>query len=100
MYRLVVFGKPMCSACREAKSVLPSAAEKAGAEFDYVDLDTPEGLALGLYYDVTDLVPVILLVQGGAGEPGRPVKRWDSVPDGREVLDAVFEAGQADSKQQ
>lgn len=54
-----IFGKKACPACQEKKAEL----EAHGIEYQYYDLDTPEGLAEAAFYGVlnTNLsLPVIL----------------------------------------
>ena len=43
-----VFGRKACPACQEKKAEL----EAQGIEYEYYDLDTPEGLAEAAYYGV------------------------------------------------
>jgi thiol-disulfide isomerase/thioredoxin len=84
--RIDVYGKPGCAKCKSTKEKLSHYLKKWGVEGDvalqFVDMDTPDGMARGVFNDVYDLIPVTILV----GDNDRPVGRWNGiVPPSGEV---------------
>jgi len=54
-----IFGKKACSACQEKKAELKG----QGVNYEYFDLDTPEGLAEAAYHGLLSnnlVLPIIL----------------------------------------
>jgi len=80
--RVSVFGKRECDACKAAVEKMEYFARKWKREdisIEYVDMDTPDGLAEGAYRDVYD-IPTVILEKGG-----EEVVRWvKTVPVSRE----------------
>lgn len=83
MIRVSVFGKKECDACKAAMEKIVHFSEKWGkaeqTSIDFVDVETPEGLAEGAYRDVYDIPTVIL------EDRGDELARWvKKVPLSRE----------------
>jgi hypothetical protein len=83
MIKVSVFGKKECEACKAAMKKMTYFSRKWGKQdstcVDFVDMETPDGLAEGAYRDVYD-IPTVILEQGGV-EMVRWVKK---VPASRE----------------
>ena len=83
MIKVSVFGKQECDACKAAVRKVTYFSEKWGkadeTAIDFVDVETPDGLAEGAYRDVYDIPTVIL--QHGDEEVARWIKQ---VPLSRE----------------
>jgi glutaredoxin len=65
--RVSVFGKQECDACKAAVEKIEYFTKKWKREdidLEYVDMDTPDGLAEGAYRDVYD-IPTVILEKGG-----------------------------------
>jgi thiol-disulfide isomerase/thioredoxin len=65
--RVSVFGKRECDACRAAVEKIEYFARKwkrGDVAIEYIDMDTPDGLAEGAYRDVYDIPTVILEREG------------------------------------
>lgn len=77
MIRVSIFGKQECDACKAAVEKVTYFSEKWGkadeTAIDFVDVETPDGLAEGAYRDVYDIPTVIL--QDGDEEVARWIKR-------------------------
>jgi len=74
--RVTVFGKKGCEACQAAVEKIEFFARKWNRDdvaVEYVDMETPDGLAEGAYRDVYDIPTVIL--ESGDGEVVRWVKK-------------------------
>jgi glutaredoxin len=80
--RVSVFGKRECDACRAAVEKIEYFTRKwkrDDVSVEYIDMDTPDGLAEGAYRDVYDIPTVIL------DREGDEVARWvKTVPLSRE----------------
>lgn len=93
--KVSVFGKQNCAKCSTTKRKLSHFLSKW--QFDHAvnmifyDLDTVDGRAEGMFYDVYDAVPVTIIETRG-----RSVARWEGrVPNSQEVrlcLDSVTHA--------
>jgi hypothetical protein len=89
MIKVSVFGKRECDACKAAVEKLVYFSEKWGktdtATIDYIDMETPDGLAEGAYRDVYD-VPTVIFEEGG-----RELARWvKEVPTSQEFKTHFF----------
>lgn len=77
MIRVSIFGKQECDACKAAVEKVTYFSEKWGkadeTAIDFVDVETPDGLAEGAYRDVYEVPTVIL--QDGDEEVARWIKR-------------------------
>ena len=77
MIKVSVFGKQECDACKAAVEKVTYFSEKWGktdqTAIDFVDVETPDGLAEGAYRDVYDIPTVIL--QDGDEEVARWIKQ-------------------------
>jgi thiol-disulfide isomerase/thioredoxin len=77
MIKVSVFGKQECDACKAAVEKVAYFSEKWGktdqTAIDFVDVETPDGLAEGAYRDVYDIPTVIL--QDGDEEVARWIKQ-------------------------
>lgn len=77
MIRVSIFGKQECDACKAAVEKVTYFSEKWGkadeTAIDFVDVETPDGLAEGAYRDVYDIPTVIL--QDGDEEVARWIKQ-------------------------
>jgi glutaredoxin len=86
--RVSVFGKRECDACKAAVEKIEYFTRKwkrADVDIEYVDMDTPDGLAEGAYRDVYDIPTVILEREGGE------VARWvKTVPLSQEFRKYFF----------
>ena len=80
--RVSVFGKKECDACTAALEKIEYFTKKWKRDdvaVEYIDMDTPDGLAEGAYRDVYDVPTVILEREGDE------VVRWvKNVPVSRE----------------
>jgi glutaredoxin len=80
--KVSVFGKRECDACRAAVEKIEYFTRKwkrDDVSVEYIDMDTPDGLAEGAYRDVYDIPTVIL------DREGDEVARWvKTVPLSRE----------------
>jgi hypothetical protein len=83
MIRVSVFGKKECDACKAAMEKIVHFSDRWGkaedTSIDFIDMETPDGLAEGAYRDVYDIPTVIL--EDGEDEVARWVKK---VPLSRE----------------
>jgi thiol-disulfide isomerase/thioredoxin len=83
MIKVSVFGKKECDACKAAMEKIVHFSQRLGkagdTSIDFVDVETPDGLAEGAYRDVFD-IPTVILEDGG-DEVARWVKK---VPLSRE----------------
>jgi len=88
-----IFGRPTCKVCKDAKGKVDYFLNrwKVGAPVVYYNVDMPEGMAEGAWYDVVD-IPTILLEEGDT-----VVKRWALIPPRLEELKNLF--GAADDGQ-
>ena len=71
--RVSVFGRKECDACKAAVEKIEYFTRKWKRDdvaIEYVDMDTPDGLAEGAYRDVYDIPTVILEREGSE------VVRW------------------------
>lgn len=71
--RVSVFGRKECDACKAAVEKIEYFTRKWKRDdvaIEYVDMDTPDGLAEGAYRDVYDIPTVIL------EREGNEVVRW------------------------
>jgi hypothetical protein len=88
---VIVFGKVKCGKCAAAKSRVERVIErmmlmdKVGMRF--VDVDTIDGRAEGAFFDVTDAVPVILVMKGESDV----CRRWEGEAPKSEELISCFE---------
>jgi len=95
--KIDVYGKPGCAKCESTKTKLTHFLRKWNAEdrivLDFVDMETPDGLARGVINDVYDVVPVTIVL----GDDEQPLARWDGdVPSSDDVARALgLAAGQA-----
>lgn len=83
MIRVSVFGKKGCGACKAAVDKIVHFSNRWGTaedtDIDFVDMETPDGLAEGAYRDVYE-IPTVILEEGG-----QEVARWvKKVPLSRE----------------
>lgn len=65
--RVSVFGRKECDACRAAVEKIEYFTKKWKRDdvaIEYIDMDTPDGLAEGAYRDVYDIPTVILEREG------------------------------------
>jgi glutaredoxin len=65
--RVSVFGKKECDACKAAVEKIEYFTKKWKRDdvaVEYIDMDTPDGLAEGAYRDVYDIPTVILEREG------------------------------------
>lgn len=65
--RVSVFGRKECDACRAAVEKIEYFTKKwkrGDVAIEYIDMDTPDGLAEGAYRDVYDIPTVILEREG------------------------------------
>ena len=64
MIKVSVFGKKECDACKAALEKISYFSRKWGrsedTSIDFIDMETPDGLAEGAYRDVYDIPTVIL----------------------------------------
>jgi hypothetical protein len=74
MIRVSVFGKKECDACKAAVEKVTYFSRKWGkaeeTTIDFIDVETPDGLAEGAYRGVYD-IPTVILEDGG-----EEVARW------------------------
>ena len=66
--RVSVFGRQTCDACKAAVEKIEYFTKKWNrddVDIEYVDMDTPDGLAEGAYRDVYD-IPTVILESGGS----------------------------------
>jgi thiol-disulfide isomerase/thioredoxin len=72
--KVTVFGRKDCDACKAAQEKIVYFAEKWGKAqetlIEFVDMDTPDGLAEGAYRDVYEIPTVIF------EEEDRELVRW------------------------
>jgi glutaredoxin len=99
MINVTVFGKQGCDACKAAVEKISYFTEKWGKADDtrvnFVDMETPDGLAEGAYRDVYD-IPTVILEQGGE-EIARWIKRVPLSQDFRPYFrDEVRDDGTGD----
>ena len=93
--RVSIFGKQECAKCRTTKRKVDHFLAKWQFEHAvsmiFHDLDTVDGLAEGLFYDVDDALPVTIIEARG-----RNVARWEGrVPNSQELrlcLDSAHNA--------
>ena len=83
-----IFGKNDCGKCRTAKSRIHHLIEKAAncneIKFSFLDMETAEGLALGMFYDVYDIPTTI--VRHNEEE----VARWNGKPPLSKEVEALL----------
>ena len=89
MIKVSVFGRKECDACKAAVRKITYFSQKWGKErdtaIDFVDMDTPDGLAEGAYRDVYD-VPTVIFEDSGC-----EIARWvRKVPESREFRDYLL----------
>lgn len=74
--RFRFFGRQTCDACKKAKGKIEYFRNRwhVAAPVIYYDVDQPEGMAEGAWYDVAD-IPTVLLEEGD-----RIVGRWKEKP--------------------
>ena len=74
MIKVTVFGKKECDACKAALDKVVYFSRKWGREeettVDFIDMETPDGLAEGAYRDVYDIPTVVF------EESGEELARW------------------------
>jgi hypothetical protein len=72
--RISVFGRKDCDACKAAITKMEYFSRKWGkaeaTAIEFVDMETPDGLADGAWRDVYD-IPTVILDEGG-----RELARW------------------------
>jgi len=88
--KIDVYGKPGCAKCESTRSKLAHFLRKWNAGdkivLDFVDMETPDGLARGVFNDVYDTVPVTIVL----GDDEQPLARWDGdVPPSADVARAL-----------
>jgi len=83
---IIQFGRPLCSACQEAHDTITSIYPPHFA-FRYhtvtgdVLQDGPAALAEADYYDVFDILPVVIIEHGG-----EVLRRWEGEAPGVEEI--------------
>ncbi|MFH0964854.1 MAG: hypothetical protein V2A58_12715 [Planctomycetota bacterium] len=85
---VTVFGKKKCAKCETTKRKIDHLLAKRGlaseVAFRFHDLDTPEGLAEGAFFDVGKVPTTIVSVDGSDR------RRWDGeLPHSEDVLAAL-----------
>jgi hypothetical protein len=67
MIKVSVFGRKECDACKAAVEKITYFSEKWGktgsTSIDFIDMETPDGLAEGAYRDVYE-VPTVIFEEG------------------------------------
>jgi thiol-disulfide isomerase/thioredoxin len=67
--RVNIFGRKDCGACKSALNKMEYFSRKWGrledTSIEFIDMDTPDGLAEGAWRDVYDVPTVILEDEGG-----------------------------------
>ena len=87
--QIQVFGKRECGRCKVAKSRIQHIIKKLSVEdrvtLCFLDVETPEGLAESMFFDVAD-IPTTIVRQNE-----REIARWDGKPpltsEFRKVID-------------
>ena len=87
--KIEVFGKEDCSLCKSAMRKVKYFLEKWGradeVEVAFVNMDTVDGMAEGMFRDVSD-VPVVIVSDNGS-----TFGRWDGEPPKSEELKGALE---------
>lgn len=88
--RLDVFGKQGCAKCESTKAKLGHYLRKwqlgDRVELAFVDMDTPDGMARGMFHDVFETIPVTIALD----DNDQPLGRWEGVvPPSDEVAKVV-----------
>jgi glutaredoxin len=69
--KIIIFGKPGCSACQKVKEKMEYFAEKeTPIAIDYFDVETVDGLAESAYRGIPE-IPTVILV-----DEDKDIKRW------------------------
>jgi hypothetical protein len=88
MIRVSIFGKKECDACKAAMEKVTYFSRKWGkteeTTIDFIDVETPDGLAEGAYQGVYD-IPTVILEDGGE-ELARWVKQVPLSKDFRQYF--------------
>ena len=91
--KIKIFGKESCDLCQSAKKKIAfflahwNMSEKV--EVTYFDMDSPQGLAEGAFYDVGK-IPTIIAEK----EDGRILKKWEAqAPLSEEMRRVLQESG-------
>jgi hypothetical protein len=84
--KIDVYGKPGCARCESTKTKLTHFLKKWNAEdkvvLDFVDMQTPDGLARGVVNNVFDVIPVTIVLD----DSEQQLARWEGdVPPSGEV---------------
>jgi len=76
MKTVYIFGKSECPVCNDAYEKIKYFKEKKnfGAEIRYFNMTTVEGLAVGSFYEVSDIPTIIIL------DNNQEVTRWVKTP--------------------
>jgi len=88
--KIDVYGKPGCAKCKSTKDKLSHCLKKwsvgDSVVLQFVDMDTPDGLARGVFNDVFDPLPVTIV----STDEESQVARWEgAVPPSNEVARAL-----------
>jgi len=88
--KIDVYGKSGCAKCESTKAKLSHCLKKWAVEdsvtLEFVDLDTPDGLARGAFNDVFDVIPVTIV----CGDQEETLGRWEgTVPPSEEAARAL-----------
>ena len=86
---ITLFGRPMCSACTEAKEAIQQVSKYTAFQYHQVTgdvrVDGPAVLAEADFYDVIDVLPVVIIERGD-----KVLRRWEGVAPGvEEIREAV-----------
>ena len=83
-----VFGKEKCAICESTKRKLNHFIEKWGCAnevvLQFIDMDTPDGMAEGLFSDVND-IPTTIITQGETTHG-----RWDGIVPPSQAVREIF----------
>lgn len=84
--KIDVYGKPGCAKCKTTKEKLAHFLQKWNVGdtvvLGFVDMETPDGLAKGVFNDVYDVIPVTIILD----DQEQPLARWEGdVPPSAEV---------------
>lgn len=99
--KIDVYGKPGCAKCESTKDKLTHLLAKWQAAdrvpLGFVDMDTPDGLARGVFNDVYNVIPVTII----SDDAEQTLARWEGdVPPAAEVANALGIASAAATQQQ
>ncbi len=88
--KIDVYGKPGCAKCESTKDKLSHCLKKwavgDSVVLQFVDMDTADGLAKGVFNDVFDVIPVTIV----SSDQDSQVARWEgAVPPSEEVAKAL-----------